>query len=210
MTTPVPAVSAGGSATRGRILEAAMRLFGERGYAATTIAQIEAAAGLRPGSGGLYRHFPSKRDVLEHGVREQLQRQSDLFTFIADPGGLASLPLRDRLLAVARAALARLQAERDLNRIVLRDLEDFPDVLELVRSTEMRPIQSMFAGWLRAQASPSIRLDWDATAVVLTGAVSHFWLLADAMGSHPSGLTEDQFVDALADLAAGLLSTGDG
>jgi hypothetical protein len=34
-----------------------MRLFGEQGYAATTVVEIEAAAGLSPGSGSLDRHF---------------------------------------------------------------------------------------------------------------------------------------------------------
>lgn len=40
------------NSTRERILTEAMRLFGEKGYEATTIAEIEAAAGLTPGSGG--------------------------------------------------------------------------------------------------------------------------------------------------------------
>jgi AcrR family transcriptional regulator len=196
--------------TRERVLTAAMRLFGSQGYAATTIAQIESAAGLRPGSGGMYRHFSSKRDVLAEGVRAQLGARSDLLAFIADPDALASLPLKNRLEAVAHAALARLRAERDLNRIILRDLDDFPDLLDLVRTTEMQRIQSLLAGWLRAQATPSTELDWNATAVVLMGSVSHFWLLGDAMGTHPSGLDDDQFVEALADLVAGLLSSGPG
>ena len=57
--------------TRQRIIAEAMRLFGEQGYAATTVAQVEAAAGLSPGSGSLYRHFPSKRALLAEGVRRQ-------------------------------------------------------------------------------------------------------------------------------------------
>lgn len=185
-----------------------MRLFGTQGYPATTIAQIESAAGLRPGSGGLYRHFSSKRELLEAGVREQLDSASDLLAFMQTPADLAAMTLPERLATVARAALARLRSERDLNRIILRDLEDFPDLLELVRTTEMMPIQSMLAGWLRAQAKPSAERDWDATAVVLMGSVSHYWLLGDAMGTHPSGLDEDQFVGALADLVAGILSPG--
>ncbi len=55
-------------ATRTRLLACAMRLFGELGYAATTVAQIEQAAGLSPGSGGLYRHFRSKQDLLSQGL----------------------------------------------------------------------------------------------------------------------------------------------
>ena len=45
--------------TRDRLKEAALPLFAERGYAATSIAAIEAAAGLAPRAGAFYRHFPS-------------------------------------------------------------------------------------------------------------------------------------------------------
>lgn len=40
--------------TKERLVTEAMRLFGEQGYKATSVAQIEKAAGLTPGSGGLY------------------------------------------------------------------------------------------------------------------------------------------------------------
>ena len=49
--------------TRERIVDEAMRLFSQHGYAATSIARIEAAAGLTPGAGGLYHHFKSKEAV---------------------------------------------------------------------------------------------------------------------------------------------------
>ena len=54
--------------SRDRILAEALRLFGEQGYAGTSIAQIEKAAGLSPGSGALYRHFKSKDELLVQGL----------------------------------------------------------------------------------------------------------------------------------------------
>src|SRR5947209_7757695 len=48
-------------ATRDRLVVEAMRLFAERGFRATTVGDIEAAAGLVPRSGGLYKHFAPKR-----------------------------------------------------------------------------------------------------------------------------------------------------
>lgn len=194
-----------GSTARDRVLAAGMRLFGSQGYAATTVAQIEAAAGLRPGSGGLYRHFSSKQHLLEAGVREQLGAQRELFAFIDDASSLATLPLRDRLETVARAALARLSSERDLNRVILRDLEQFPALLDLVRTEEMQRIQSLLARWLSSQSIPAPALDWDAVATILMGTTSHFWLLRDAMGTHPSGLDEERFVRALAEVTARML-----
>ena len=48
--------------TRERIVEAARRLFFERGYTATAIADVLKAAGAN--SGSLYHFFPSKKDLL--------------------------------------------------------------------------------------------------------------------------------------------------
>jgi AcrR family transcriptional regulator len=206
------------SSTRQRVTDAAMRLFGAHGYAATTVAQIEAEAGLRSGSGGLYRHFSSKREVLETGVREQLASARSLEQFIEDPQMLSEAPLRDRLRAVARAGLARLEEERDLNRIVLRDLRDFPELAQVVSENEMRRIQSVLAAWLRAQGGSVAgdnrsdidreidrEIDWDAIAAVLMGAVSHYWILRDSMREHPSGVSQDAYLDALVDLVVARL-----
>jgi AcrR family transcriptional regulator len=195
------------SATRQRLVAAAIQLFGERGYAATSVADIELASGLKPGSGGLYRHFVSKRELLELGVREQVESGRTLLSFLGDPERLSQLPLRERLMIVANAALARLDDERDLNRIILRDLTDFPELTEFVRVNELRNVQAVFEGWLKAQIEvPATKIDWSALAAVLMGAVSHYWVLRDALGSHPSGLSPERYLATVVDLAAGRLS----
>ena len=53
---------------RDRLLSAALRLFAAKGYAATSVADIQRASGLAPGSGALYKHFGSKRELLEAAV----------------------------------------------------------------------------------------------------------------------------------------------
>ena len=122
--------------TRERILREAMRLFGELGYEPTTIAQIEGAAGLSPGSGGLYRHFRSKEQVLREGVLAQVASVADLAAFIDDPDGLAQMPIRAQLAALARAGLRRMDSKRDLNRILHR--RDLPHFRERVRYLAVR------------------------------------------------------------------------
>jgi AcrR family transcriptional regulator len=186
--------------TRQRVMTEAMRLFGEQGYSATSVAQIEAAAGLKSGSGGLYRHFASKKKLLEAGLREQLASKQELMEFVENPSQLSQLPLRERLLAVARAGLARLQAERDLNRIMLRDLRFYPELAELVRTEEIEGIQTALSGWLKGQIDPAPNLDWDALSAVLMNGVSHYWVLRDALGSHPSGIDESRYLGTLVDL----------
>jgi AcrR family transcriptional regulator len=67
--------------TRQQIIEAAMGLFAERGYHATTIADIAAAAEVAPRT--FFSYFPSKEAVVFHNVDRDID-------------GLASA-LRDRL-----------------------------------------------------------------------------------------------------------------
>jgi AcrR family transcriptional regulator len=183
-----------------------MRLFGQQGYAKTTIAEIERAAGLSPGSGALYRHFRSKEDLLAEGVRSKIADNASLLASLANMQAVATLSTRERLAALAHAGLRRLDEERDLNRIVVRDLAAFPALMDEVREGEMRRIRGAVAQWqwLRMQAGGEER-DWEALAVVLMGTISHFWLLRDVFGAHPSGLDEDRLVAAIVDLAEGLL-----
>ena len=67
--------------TRQQIVDAAMGLFAERGYQATTIADIAEAADVAPRT--FFSYFPSKEAVVFHDVEEDIE-------------GLASA-LRDRL-----------------------------------------------------------------------------------------------------------------
>jgi AcrR family transcriptional regulator len=196
------------SPTRQRIVAAAMRLFGEQGYAATTVAEIEAAAGLSPGSGSLYRHFPSKQALLAEGVRTQIESGEDLVAFLSDRAALDALPPRARLAMVARAGLRRLDRERDLNRLLVRDLGRFPDLLTAMREGEIQRIYRLVTQWLATQA-PAAERDWAALAAVIIGSVSHYWLLCDVFGEHPAGIDEERYVAALAEMAAGLLGNAD-
>src|ERR1700678_2459123 len=50
---------------RGRLMQAAMELYGERGFDQTTVAEIAARAGLTERT--FFRHFADKREVLFAG-----------------------------------------------------------------------------------------------------------------------------------------------
>jgi AcrR family transcriptional regulator len=83
--------------TRGRILQAAMRLFADSGYDATGVAEICEKAGLSKGA--FYHHFPSKQTVflaLLDAWLDGLDR--DLIA--AGPSGDLSVP--EAFLAMAR------------------------------------------------------------------------------------------------------------
>ena len=85
--------------TRQRIKQAALPLFAEFGFAGTSIAAIETAAGLVPRAGAFYRHFPSKEALFEELARERITETPDEFDF---DGLRAFADTRAELLALAR------------------------------------------------------------------------------------------------------------
>ncbi len=104
--------------TRERLVTEAMRLFGEQGYNETSVAQIEAAAGLAPGSGALYHHFKSKQALLEAGVDRQLDRRRAMRDLRALFVGLGDL--RSELTMMGRYVLSVLEEESQLLQIASR------------------------------------------------------------------------------------------
>jgi AcrR family transcriptional regulator len=97
---------------RERLLEAARSLFAERGYAATTTAQLAREAGVAEGT--VFHHFPSKRALLEavageygRGLAERMFAGVD-----ATASGPAAEPMLRRAFAYVReqGALSRLLA----------------------------------------------------------------------------------------------------
>jgi AcrR family transcriptional regulator len=178
-----------------------MRLFGEQGYSGTSVSEIEAAAGLSGGSGSLYRHFASKKALLSEGIREQVAAGKGLLGLVSDAGAAEEAPLRESLAMVAVAGLRRLEQERDFNRVLIKDLSLFPELLEIARTEEIARIHAAIADWLQRHAAPDRGgLDWVALATVIIGSVSHYWLLRDIFGTHPSDVSEERYVDALVDL----------
>jgi AcrR family transcriptional regulator len=48
--------------------------FARQGYSATSVADIQQACGLSPGSGALYKHFPSKKALLQEATRRHVEQ----------------------------------------------------------------------------------------------------------------------------------------
>jgi AcrR family transcriptional regulator len=167
--------------TRERIVDEAMRLFSRHGYAATSIAKIEAAAGLTPGAGGLYHHFETKEAVLAAGIERQLSRLGALREIRSVLGSLGDI--RAELTLTARYVLAELDSESELLRILASDARNRPQLLtnaveELVSSTF-----TGFATWIGERAERAIPAE-EATAIAAfgLGSLLSSRMLRDVLG----------------------------
>lgn len=110
MTAPV--------STRERLVTEAMRLFSAKGFEATSVSQIEAAAGLAAGSGALYRHFKSKDALLDAGIDRQLDRRHAMRDIRALFAGLGDL--HAELTVLGRYLLSVIDEEIQLLQIAAR------------------------------------------------------------------------------------------
>jgi AcrR family transcriptional regulator len=101
---------------RGLIEEAAARLFAERGYTATTVEDIVAAAGVSKPM--LYRHFESKKELqvklLEHR-RDELAA-APLDSFLQGHG-----TPHERLAAMIDAWFEHVEQHPDTSRVLFQD-----------------------------------------------------------------------------------------
>ena len=196
------------TSTRERIVSESLRLFADRGYAATSVAEIEAAAGLSPGAGGMYRHFRSKEEVLASAIREHIERTRQQINEVLDQATeYEDRPLEIRLRMTCQAGLAKMREEQDLIRVLFRDLDQFPHLVAEMREGIVNPLYDGIATWLSQQPEfEGLDEDWAAIAAVLGGAVVNYWLANESMYEPPTNIDEKRFVASWARLGLGLVN----
>lgn len=178
--------------TKTRIIEQSLELFAKKGYYATTVAQIEKAAGLRPGSGGLYAHFSSKEEVL-HAVVENSRSQIE--TLYSRLRYLPGRSLNTQLVIIGRATLTILDAHHALVRFLFRDYEQFPDLLGSLRKLVIEKAFDDLKDWVReAQLANGWEGEADVLVTVGLGSLANYWILDRILGASPLGLSEDRFL----------------
>jgi AcrR family transcriptional regulator len=91
--------------TRARILEAAYRVFGRRGYEAATVEEITDECGIAKGA--LYSHFASKEELFRVILLEHVRRRSEEAAARLGP----ELPLRESILRIIEASWATCRTD---------------------------------------------------------------------------------------------------
>lgn len=177
--------------TRDRIKEAALALFRDRGFAGTTIGAIESAAGLAPRAGAFYRHFESKRALLEEIAKTSIAETPEEFDFEA-------LKLygdtRAELIAIARVYEKAARRQAPFARLIeeYRLLEGAKELEEALNERMLAALVS----WIETKELARGRSADELSALALTVFGSWlFYLRKVAQGIELEALTPELFLD---------------
>jgi AcrR family transcriptional regulator len=106
--------------TQDKILDTAERLFGDQGYAGTSLRQIIAEAGVNLAA--IHYHFGTKEELLDHLVKRKagpvnVERLALLDRFEAEAGD-GAVPLEKLLKAFLEAPMTRIRSNPEFGRLM--------------------------------------------------------------------------------------------
>lgn len=191
-----------------RLLDAGLRLFAEHGFRATTVGQIEEAAGFVPRGGTMYKHFASKRALLEAAIARHV-RSLDDFDDVFALFPLADL--RSELLVLGRRVLQQLDQQRLVAQVLEKDGAAVPDLVERMRVDITERGYELALRYLDvrfpriAPYAESEDGDREATAVLVIGGLVNLRRTEWTFGKPPLGIDDDRAVNAWADVVLQLL-----
>lgn len=150
--------------TRERLITEALRLFSRQGYRATSVKQIETAAGLVPGCGALYNHFKSKQDLLAAVIDRQLDRRRAMHDISALFAGRGDL--RTELSLLCRYLISVLDRESEFLQVVARTPADESPRLTDAYAALIHGLYSELGDWIKAGTSTSDAREAERVAAV--------------------------------------------
>jgi AcrR family transcriptional regulator len=162
---------------RERILQAAHDQLADGGYASAAVQAVARRAGVATGS--VYRHFPSKADLLCEVFRRAAQREVDA---VATAAGGADRPAAERIAAAVEAFARRALAEPTRAYALLAEPVD--PAVEAERLIFRRAYAEQFARLLHdgVAAGELEAMDVELVAAALVGALGE--ALVGPLGRH--------------------------
>lgn len=195
---------------RAEILDAALRLFAEKGYAEATNAEIARAAGVT--AAALYYYFPNKEELFRAAVREHIGGFIPTLRAITQHGR-ADTGDPESFRSILRAALDFFTQEKTKRvlRIVLAEGPRRPEIRQ-IWIDQITGIMELLAPYLMsAMASGRIRpVDPRLIFVLLQGPMMSTVIVRDLLQVPVlQGLTNEAVVDGILEATlAGLRTDG--
>lgn len=177
------------------VLDAALELFMEKGFAATRVEDIAKRAGLSKGT--VYLYFPSKEAVLEGLVRRAIIPIADtafevLRNYEGDPRIIIGTVIR---MLGHRFADPRIVA---IPKVVFREVLGFPHLAEMYRTEVLDKVIPVVIGLIRKGVEQGYlrQVDPELTVRSIIGPLLLHLVMAEIFGIQPEGgLHFDRLVD---------------
>lgn len=189
---------AGSGTTAQRILDAAARLFAERGYAGTTTRAIAEAAGVNEVT--LFRHFESKRGMLRALGERLAERQAGRAAAAAPPSG----DVKEVLLDFARMEIAGALEDGGLALRLAFDARSVPEIAALLGEGIPSNLAGLAEFMAERQAAGELRDDIapEVMAEAFFGLTSSYVMYRQVMGAAavPADVETDEGIEQLFDL----------
>lgn len=191
------------TSTPERLLDAATELFAARGFAGTSVADIEEAAGFTRRGGTFFKHFPSKQAAFAAVI----DRHANSVAAATDLSALLPLgDLRAELTLVARFVLAELTEEQQIHQALDRGGAAVPEAQERMLTDVIEPGYRRSAALLQRWIGDHVLLDdAEATVSVLIGGLVNLRRNTWTFGRVPLDIDDERAVEAWVDLAVGFI-----
>lgn len=193
------------ASTKERLVTEAMRLFSQQGYRATSINQIEKAAGLVPGCGALYNHFKSKDALLAAGIDRQLDRRRAMHDISALFAGQGDL--RTELSLLCRYLMSVLDREREFLQVAARTPADESLRLKDAYAALIDGLYSELGDWIKGCA-PKLD-DSEARRIAVVGINAVLGKRASRIVFHSTQVDtpDEQYVTDWTEMVAGRIES---
>ncbi len=109
---------------RERILQAAIRVFAEKGFYATRVSEIAKAAGVADGT--IYLYFENKDDVLVSIFRDRIGQLLEILEKVVK----SDRSIEDRVRKIMELQLGLLEEQRDLAEVITVNLRQSSSLLK--------------------------------------------------------------------------------
>jgi len=191
---------------RQQILDAAQKVFAQKGFEGASIKDLAKAAKISPGL--LYWYFKDKSDLFASLVSERIKMAFGLL-----PENVSfDLPPEEFLPQFGRfyITMFELPMNNALFKVMIANVSSFPPAVREARSNVIHQVLDTLQGYFQAQVELGRMrpCDTEMAARTFMGSLVAYLLLKHILqDQRAEGLTVDQIVDGIADVVLhGILS----
>jgi AcrR family transcriptional regulator len=177
------------------VLDAALALFTDNGFAKTTVDQIASKAGISKGA--VYNYFPSKKAILEGLVHRAVGPVIDQASAVIGGSQGDPRPLIRQIMGMFLSVMSRPNAF-SVPILVIREAVNAPEIAQIYRTQVLEKVIPPFVAMIeRGVAGKHIRaVDPELTVRSVMGPLMLHIILAKVFDMQPaSGFDFDRLID---------------